>query len=225
MPLSGLSVAVFDAYGTLFDLGRLLDCVRPTLGEDATRLGELWRRKQLEYSWLRSLMGRHADFWHVTGESLDFAMKSLGIRDPSLRSRLMEAYLTPTAFPEALAALTKIRDSGLRMAILSNGSPSMLISAAKSAKLDTLLDALLSVESVGIFKPHPSVYRLVEQRFACRPEQVAFMSSNSWDVAGAAAFGFRTVWINRQGQPLEALPASPLRELPDLSPLPALLAG
>lgn len=224
MPMSGFSVAVFDAYGTLFDLGRGLDCARPILGDQAVRLGELWRRKQLEYSWLRSLMGRHTDFWHVTGESLDFAMKSLGLADLPLRSRLMEAYLTPATYPEVPAVLGKIRQMGIKMAVLSNGSPTMLTSAMKSAGIDPLLDAVLSAESAGVFKPHPSVYRLVEERFACKPEQVAFMSSNGWDIAGAAAFGFRAAWINRSGQPGEMLPARPQWELSDLAALPELLA-
>lgn len=225
MPLTGISVAVFDAYGTLFDLGRVLDCARQALGERAAPLGDLWRRKQLEYSWLRSLMGRHTNFWHVTGQSLDFAMKSLGIEDLSLRSRLMEAYLTPAAYPEVLGVLDKIRRTGLKIAILSNGSPAMLTLATKAAQLEKAVDAVLSVEKAGSFKPHPSVYRLVEECFGCKADRVAFMSANGWDIAGAGAFGFRTVWINRSGQPPEVLPASPLLELPDLAALPDLLTA
>jgi 2-haloacid dehalogenase len=223
MILSGITACVFDAYGTLFDLDKIATAGREVLGDRIAALSEVWRRKQLEYTWLRSLMGRHADFWHVTGESLDYALTSMGIADPALRARLMEAYLSPTTFGEVDAALKTLRAAEFRCAILSNGSPTMLTSAVKSAGLNDLLDKVLSVESVGVFKPHPSVYRLATEAFDCQPNQIAFISSNGWDAAGAAAFGFQTVWVNRRKQPREILPAGPHTEIATLAELPELL--
>jgi 2-haloacid dehalogenase len=223
MMLSGIVACVFDAYGTLFDLDRIVATSRDALGEKAGPLSDLWRRKQLEYAWLRSLMGRHADFWHVTGESLDYAMSALGVDDPALRAKLMEAYLSPPAFPEVAATLKALRGAEFKLAILSNGSPTMLTSAIKSANLNDLLDKTISVEPVGIFKPHPSVYRLATDTFDCQPPEIAFISSNGWDVAGASAFGFQTVWVNRRKAPREILPAGPHNEIATLSELPGLL--
>ena len=225
IPLSGVSVCVFDAYGTLFDLSAITATCKDALGDRAGALSDLWRRKQLEYTWLRSLMGRHADFWHVTGDSLDYAMASLRIDDAALRARLMEAYLSPAPYPEAKDTLRALKDAGHKLAILSNGTPSMLTSATKTAGLAGLLDAVLSVESVGVFKPHPSVYRLVVDGFDCAPADVAFMTSNGWDAAGAGAFGFRVVWVNRLGLPPESLPATPPVEIKTLAELPGLLRG
>lgn len=218
-PMSGISVCVFDAYGTLFDVSAIAGAGQTALGERAPQLADLWRRKQLEYTWLRSLMGRHTDFWHVTGESLDYAMKALSIDDPGLRAHLMEAYLNPTAYPDARDCLEGLKAAGHKLAILSNGAPSMLTSATKAADLDRLLDDVLSVESVGIYKPHPSAYRLVQDRFDCPASTVAFVSSNAWDAAGAAAFGFRVAWVNRGGLPREVLPASPHLEVTTLGEL------
>jgi 2-haloacid dehalogenase len=209
----------------LFDLKAIVDNSRKVLGDQADPLMDLWRRKQLEYTWLRSLMGRHSDFWHVTGESLDYAMNALSITDAGLRARLMESYLCPSAFPEAKAALEGLKAAGHKLAILSNGSPSMLISATKAAGLDALFDAVLSVEAVGIYKPHPTVYRLVTDHFDCAPANVAFLSSNGWDAAGASAFGFQVIWVNRSGMPRDILPASPHAEVASLAQVPDLLPG
>lgn len=223
VPMSGITVYAFDAYGTLFDLKAIVEKSRKALGERADPLMDLWRRKQLEYSWLRSLMGRHSDFWHVTGESLDYALKALSIEDAGLRAQLMEAYLTPTAFPEVKNTLEALKAAGHKLAILSNGSPSMLTSATKAAGLDALFDAILSVESVGIYKPHPTTYRLVTDHFDCMPVSVAFLSSNGWDAAGASAFGFQVIWVNRAGLPRDILPAAPHIEVSSLSALTELL--
>jgi 2-haloacid dehalogenase len=218
--LNGIAACVFDAYGTLFDLSSLFGGVRTTLGDKAEPLAELWRTKQLEYSWLRSLMGRHADFWHVVGESLDYAMARFDINDPALRARLMQAYLTPAAYADAKPTLERLHGSGLKLAILSNGSSTMLTSAVMSTGIETMLDAVLSVEGAGIFKPHPSVYRLATERFSLNPDQIAFVSANAWDAAGAAAFGFQVAWINRTGQKRENLPAGPDIEIARLADLP-----
>lgn len=221
--LSDIAVCVFDAYGTLFDIGGLAERFRPELGAQADTLLALWRRKQLEYSWLRSLMGRHTDFWHITGESLDHAMAACGVNRPSLRSRLMEAWLAPRAYADADAALERLQAAGLRTAVLSNGSPSMLVAGMNSSGLGARLDAVLSVEKVGVFKPHPSVYKLVTERFDVEPRQVCFVSGNAWDVAGAAAFGFRALWVNRTRAVPDSLPAAADAEIDDLGGVAAVL--
>lgn len=220
--MTGIEACVFDAYGTLFDVHSAVARLRARIGDRAEALSQLWRSKQLEYTWLRALMGRHADFWQVTGDALDYALACTGV-DTTWREPLMQAYLTLDAYPEVPDALRRLRGGGLRTMILSNGEPGMLRAAARSAGIAELLDAILSVEEVGIFKPHPKVYRLAVDRLAVRPDQIAFQSSNAWDVSGAAAFGLRAVWINRLGLPPERLPGAAEHELGDLSGLPALL--
>jgi 2-haloacid dehalogenase len=220
--MSGIQACVFDAYGTLFDVHSAVARLRARLGDQADALSQLWRTKQLEYSWLRALMGRHADFWQVTGDALDYALARTGT-DPALREPLIQAYLALDAYPEVPDVLRRLRAGGLKTAILSNGAPRMLEAGARSAGIDSFLDAVLSVEDVGIFKPHPKVYQLAVDRLDVRADQIAFQSSNAWDVSGAAAFGLRAVWINRQGMPPEPLPGAAEHELKDLSALPALL--
>jgi 2-haloacid dehalogenase len=222
MRMAGIRACVFDAYGTLFDVHSAVARLRPRLGAQADPLSQLWRTKQLEYAWLRSLMGRHADFWQITGDALDYALGRTAV-DPALREPLMQAYLALDAYPEVPEVLRRLRAGGLRTAILSNGAPAMLQAGAESAGIAALLDALFSVEDVGIFKPDPKVYRLAVDRLGVEPGEVAFLSSNAWDVHGAACFGLRPVWINRQGAPRERLPGGPEHELRDLSGLPELL--
>jgi len=224
-PLSGIRACVFDAYGTLFDVASAAAACRDVLGDDAARLSALWRDKQLQYTWLRAVQGRHADFWQVTGDALDFTMEGLGRTDPALRERLMRLYLTLAPFPEVVETLRDLRARGLGTAILSNGSPAMLAAAVESAGLQNLLDAVLSVEEVGIYKPHPSVYQLAVDRLGVPAYAIAFMSSNGWDAYGASAFGMRVIWCNRTCQPRERLPGMPDREIRSLAELPALLDG
>src|SRR5262249_51899389 len=200
------AAVVFDAYGTLLDFNSAVAREGAALGDKAAALSALWRRKQLEYSWLRSLMGRHADFRQVTGDGLDYALGELGIaaagpqRD-GLKERLLACYDRLEAYPEVPAMLAAIKRSGLPPAILSNGTPGVLGGAVPAAGLEGSLDAVLSVEAAGIFKPHPSAYALATRRFACAPPAIAFISSNGWDIAGASAFGFHAIWINRAGAP------------------------
>ncbi|WP_435258148.1 haloacid dehalogenase type II [Thioclava sp. FR2] len=216
---------VFDAYGTLFDVsaaaraaaaepgGETLAAVWPKLAED-------WRRKQLEYSWLRAVMGAHADFAEVTADALDWAMAAQGLgADYALRTRLLALYDELDAYPEVPAVLQSLKDKGARRAILSNGSPRMLASAIAAAGIGDLLEAAISVEDVGIFKPSAKVYALVEAHLGVPPSQVMFVSSNGWDVAGAARFGFQTTWVNRSGAPIDRLPHVPAHILPDLTRL------
>ena len=218
-----ISVCVFDAYGTLFDYNSAAARHSAALGDKAAPLADLWRLKQLQYTWLRSLMGRYAGFWQVTGEALDFSLGKLGIEDEALRANLMEAYLSLDAYPEVTGMLATLRAHGLRTAILSNGEPGMLDAAVEAAGLADLLDAVLSVEEVGIFKPHPSVYQLVVDRLGVAAANVSFQSSNAWDANGAAAFGFRVAWCNRFGQGQERVPEAPDAEIATLAELPALL--
>ncbi len=222
-PLDGIGACVFDAYGTLFDYNSAAERCRDALGDKLDPLNALWRQKQLQYTWLRSLEGRHADFWQVTGDALDFAMEALGLSDAALRQRLMELYLTLDIFPEVPGVLTRLRDAGVRTAILSNGSPMMLDAAVARAGISGLLDAVLSVEEVGVFKPDPRVYRLAVERLGLAARAIAFQSSNAWDVYAASAFGMRTVWCNRTGQPRERLPGAPDRQIRTLAELPPLV--
>ena len=221
--LPGIRACVFDAYGTLFDVAAAAMRCADVLGAQSAALAQLWRDKQLQYSWLRGLQGRHADFWQVTGEALDYALETLAIDDRALRERLMALYLTLDAFPEVPAVLARLKAAGVTTAILSNGSPRMLEAAVAAAKLDGLLDHVLSVESVGVFKPHPSVYQLAVDRLAVPASAIAFQSSNGWDAYAASSFGMRVVWCNRYGQRAERLPGAPDRMVSSLAELPGLL--
>ncbi len=221
--LTGIRACVFDAYGTLFDVNSAAAQAKDALGERWQALADTWRTKQLQYTWLRALMKRHADFWQVTGDALDFAMASLNINDPSLRDRLMGLYLRLDAYPEVKATLSCLKAGGMKLAILSNGSPKMLASAVENSGISSLLDAVLSVEQVGIFKPHPSVYHLAVDQFAVSAEQICFLSSNAWDAYAAKAFGFHVVWCNRFRQAPERIPERPDGEIDTLAALPEIL--
>jgi len=220
--LAGVRAAVFDAYGTLFDVTSVANSCRDLVGAKADALTALWREKQLQYSWLRAVQGRHADFWQVTADALDFAVEKLGI-SPALRERLMALYLALAPFPEVADVLARVKAAGLRTAVLSNGSPHMLRAIVVAAKLDGFLDMVLSVEEAGVYKPHPKVYQLAVDRLGVPAEAIAFQSSNGWDAYAASAFGMKVVWCNRSGQPRERLPGAPDREVASLAELPALL--
>lgn len=220
-----IRACVFDAYGTLFDYASAAAACRDALGDKLQPLNVLWRDKQLQYTWLRALEDRHADFRQVTGDALDFAMETLEIADPALRERLMNLYLTLDAFPEVPQVLETLKTAGLKTAILSNGTPDMLAAAVKNAKIGHLLDAVLSVEEVGIYKPHPKVYRLAADRLGIEPAAISFQSSNAWDAYAASAFGMHTVWCNRYGQRAERLPGRPNHTIASLYELPALVGA
>jgi 2-haloacid dehalogenase len=224
-PLVGVQACVFDAYGTLFDFASAAKSCRDMLGDGVDRLTALWRDKQLQYTWLRALQGRHADFWQVTGDALDFAMETLAIDKPGLRDRLMGLYLTLDAFPEVPDVLERLKKADLRTAILSNGSPKMLDAVVRAAGLTSLLDAVLSVEELGVYKPHPKVYQLAVERLGIRAGAIAFQSSNAWDAYAASAFGMQVVWCNRYGQRPERLPGAPDRTVRSLAELPALVGA
>ncbi|WP_022705192.1 haloacid dehalogenase type II [Pseudorhodobacter ferrugineus] len=222
-----ISTCVFDAYGTLFDVAGAARIAAAEPGQEVLatlwpRLAEDWRRKQLEYTWLRAITGDHVDFRQVTADGLDWAMEAAALSDPALRVRLMALYDELPAYAEVPAMLHGLKAKGFATAILSNGSPDMLASAVASAGLGADLDAVLSVESVGVFKPSGRVYDLVGGHFGTRPEQVLFVSSNGWDVCSAAGFGFQTAWVNRAGLPMDRLPAQPAHVLPDLTTIPQI---
>lgn len=215
--------AAFDAYGTLFDVNSAAESCRDEVGENWEALAEIWRQKQIQYTWLRSLMKRYVDFEQVTADALDFSMETIGIGDTALRDRLMDRYLRLDPYPEVKGMLGALKKGGIKTAILSNGSPRMLDAMVSHAGLGDVLDEILSVDTVGIYKPDPKVYQMGVDAFGVPAEQIAFMSSNAWDVAGAASFGFSVVWVNRAGQAAERLPELPKARLKDLSGLPALL--
>ena len=223
--MDGIEACVFDAYGTLFDVHSAVARLRDDIGPGADDLSKLWRTKQLEYTWLRALMGKHVDFWQVTGDALDYALASTGLGNAEIREALMDAYLTLDAYPEVPTMLDRLKAAGMKLAILSNGEPKMLEAAVKGSGIDTVLDHILSVESVGIFKPHPSVYQLAVDQLGTSAAAVSFQSSNAWDVNGASNFGFRPVWINRFGAPAERLPGGAEHELKDLTGLADLIGA
>ncbi|MCH2075761.1 MAG: haloacid dehalogenase type II [Rhodobacteraceae bacterium] len=220
-----ISTCIFDAYGTLFDVGaaaREAAKENTALADAWPGLAADWRRKQLEYSWLRAVAGTYCDFWQLTQDGLDWAMEAAGLSDAALRQRLLDLYWELQAYPEVPEMLEALAGAGKATGILSNGSPKMLDAAVTSAGIGDLLDATLSVESVGIFKPAASVYDLVGQHFRCTPSEVLFVSSNGWDAAHAAAYGFETVWVNREGLPMDRLPGAPAHVVSDLTAISGL---
>jgi 2-haloacid dehalogenase len=225
-PLPGTKACVFDAYGTIFDFAAAARGCGDDLGGMTEKLTGIWRDKQLQYTWLRALQNRHVDFWQVTGDALAFALETLGIDRPGLHDRLMRLYLTLAPFPEVPEMLKRLKSAGIRTAILSNGSPAMLDAAVKGAQIGDLLDHVLSVEEVGVYKPHPKVYQCAVERLGVPAPAISFQSSNAWDAYAASAFGMKVVWCNRYGQRRERLPGQPDFEIRSLSELPGLiLAG
>ncbi len=221
--ITGIVACVFDAYGTLFDVHSAVEACRTEIGPDATALSDLWRAKQVQYSWLRNLMNEYAPFWQVTGDALDFALDQVNLTDPNLREKLMSLYLNLACYQEVPTVLQSLKASGLKTAILSNGSREMLSSAVTHSKIEHYLDAVMSVDEVEVFKVDPKVYRLATARFSCKPEEICFMSSNGWDAWAAAHFGFKVVWVNRSKQSREQLPGKPTAEIRTLRELPSLL--
>jgi 2-haloacid dehalogenase len=221
--LEGIKACVFDAYGTLFDFASAAARCQDVPDQKLGALTTLWREKQLQYTWLRSMQESFADFWHVTEDALEYTLDTLGIASPDLQKKLMELYLTPAPFPEVRNVLVQLRQAGFRTAILSNGSAPMLESAVRAGGLQELFDAVLSVDPVKLFKPHPRVYAYGLEQLGLKAHEVSFQSGNAWDAYGASHFGLKVAWCNRYGHPAERLPGSPDFEIRDLSELPALL--
>lgn len=223
-----ITTCIFDAYGTLFDVSAAArhaaqEPENDAISETWPTLSADWRRKQLEYTWLRAVAGDHTDFWQVTQDGLDWAMAAQDLHDPRLRRRLLDLYWELQAYPEVPDMLTALKRAGLATGILSNGTPDMLGAAVASASLGDVIDKTLSVEEVGIFKPAAAVYDLVGQHFGTTPGEVLFVSSNGWDAAHAAAYGFTTIWVNRAGEPVDRLTGVPDRILSDLTDIPHLV--
>jgi 2-haloacid dehalogenase len=222
--LEGVSACVFDAYGTLFDFASAAARCEAVPEERRAALTAMWREKQLQYTWLRTLQNRYADFFQVTADALDFALDSLGLAKPGLRERLIELYLDLEPFPEVPSVLTSLRDAGFRTAILSNGSPEMLEPLLRRSRLETLFDAVLSADAVQAFKTNPKVYQYALDSLRLPARAISFQSSNAWDAHGASDFGMRVVWCNRYGQSRERLPGAPDFEIKTLAELLGLLA-
>ena len=222
--LKNIKACVFDAYGTLFNVHSAVGQYRKRVGDQADQVSATWRTKQLEYTWLRSLMGKHVDFWQVTQDALDYAFATFGLTDKALFQALMDAYLQLDCYPEVPEVLSQLKHAGMQTAILSNGSPAMLDAAVRHAGLQDTLDAVLSIEAVGIFKPSPRVYQLAVAELRVAAHEICFQSSNAWDVAGANSFGLRVVWVNRFGQQAERLGTGYEAELESLVGLPALVS-
>jgi 2-haloacid dehalogenase len=222
--LEGIRACAFDAYGTLFDFVSAAARCEDVPEERRAALTALWRDKQLEYTWLRTLQNRYADFWQVTGEALDFALESLDLARPALHERLMELYLGLEPFAEVPSVLGSLRERGFSTAILSNGSPKMLEALVRRSGLEHLFDAVLSADAVRAFKTHPKVYQYALDTLGLPASAIAFQSSNAWDAHGAADFGMRVVWCNRYGQRRERLPGALASEIRTLRELPELLA-
>lgn len=218
------TAAIFDAYGTVLDVHSAMARHAAQLGADWQRISQDWRIKQLEYSWVRSLAGRHRDFSELTDEALRFVAARHGIHDTALLNEIARAYRALDAYPEVPDVLERLRQAGIARAILSNGEPGMLAEGVAAAGIAGLLDDVLSVESVGVFKPDPRVYRLACDRLGVAAGETAFLSSNAWDAFGAQVFGFRVFWVNRSGQPDEYGLRGTVHVLADLTGLPELLA-
>ncbi len=226
--MSDIKVCVFDAYGTLFDVSAAARALSEEPGRAAfskvwQQVAADWRAKQLSYSWLRAVARDYVDFWQVTQDGLDWALERSGLAEPELREALLGLYWQLAAYPEVPAMLAALKRGGLQTAILSNGSPDMLAGAVESAGIGADLDVVLSVADVGIFKPDARVYDMVGARFGCAPDEVLFVSSNGWDAAFGAAYGFDTLWVNRAGEPVDRLGSVPGRMADDLSGVPQIV--
>jgi 2-haloacid dehalogenase len=217
-----MAIFVFDAYGTLFDVHAAIARFRAEAGIDADRMSEIWRGKQLEYTWTLTLAGHYTDFWTLTERALDYALARVPSVPKALRPKLLEAYFQLDAFPDARTALHALKALGHNTGILSNGSPKMLKGAVDAAHIRSDLDAVLSVDTLKLFKPRPEVYGLVTDHFKCKARDVTFVSSNRWDVMAASSVGFRALWVNRSKMPDEYLDFPPQRTLTDLTSLATL---
>ncbi len=216
------SIFVFDAYGTLFNVHAAIARFRDRAGPDADRMSEIWRTKQLEYTWTLTLAGHYVDFWTLTERALDYSLARVPSVSKTLRAELLEAYFQLDAFPDARACLRALKQGGKKTGILSNGTPNMLKGAVDAAGIGGDLDAVLSVDVLKMFKPRPQVYRLVTDHYQCAPGDVTFVSSNRWDVMASVSVGFRGIWVNRAKMPDEYLDFPPEQTLGDLSGLVAL---
>ena len=216
-------VCIFDAYGTLFDVNAACRELSKEVGEKWQDLAKLWRLRQVEYTWLRNSMNEYINFWYITEDALEYAMETLNIKNEELKNKLLDLYLKLEAYPEVEKVLMQLKKEGYQTGILSNGSEEMLASAVKNAKLENLLDKVLSVEKCKVYKPSSKVYDLVEKELNIKKSNVAFFSSNAWDMHAAAHYGFKTIWVNRFEGNLERLPGKPYKIVKSLKKIVDIL--
>ena len=216
--MKNIKAIIFDAYGTLFDVNSAAEKCKDKIGEKWEPFSNFWRTTQLEYTWLRSLMGRHKDFWQITEDSLDKSMKVFKIK-PSMRDELLNLYKVLSTFKEVHETLKKLKEKKFKLAILSNGTPSLLKELVKSNNLENLFDDIFSVEEVGVYKPNSEVYDIPIKRYKIKKNEVAFLSSNTWDVSGGGNYGYQAVWVNRNNNIFDKLDYKPNFEIKDLSGL------
>ena len=218
-----VKVCIFDAYGTLFDVNAACRELSKEVGEQWQELATLWRLRQVEYTWLRNSMNEYKNFWNITEDALEYAMETLNMKNEELKNKLLDLYLKLEAYPEVEKVLTQLKNEGYQTGILSNGSEDMLASAVKNAKLENLLDKVLSVEKCKVYKPSSKVYDLVEKEFKINKINCAFFSSNAWDMHAAAHYGFKTIWVNRFEGNLEKLPGKPYKIVQTLEKIADIL--
>ena len=216
--MKNIKAIIFDAYGTLFDVNSAAEKCKDKIGEKWEPFSNFWRTTQLEYTWLRSLMGRHKDFWQITEDSLDKSMKVFKIK-PSIRDDLLNLYKVLSPFKEVHETLKELKEKKFKLAILSNGTPSLLKELVKSNNLDNLFDDIFSIEEVGVYKPNSEVYDMPIKKYKIKKNEVAFLSSNSWDVSGGGNYGFQAIWVNRNNNIFDNLDYKPRSEIKDLSGL------
>tara|TARA_E500000178_G_C16991909_1_gene741228 strand:+ start:519 stop:1178 length:660 start_codon:yes stop_codon:yes gene_type:complete len=211
-------VIVFDAYGTLFDVNSAAEKCKDKIGDKWENFSNFWRTTQLEYTWLRSLMKRHKNFWQITEDSLDKSMNVFSI-DKSMKNELLDLYKTLTPYPEIKEVLQNLKNKNLRLAILSNGTPALLQELVSSNKMNNLFDDLFSVEEVEVYKPDPKVYEIPVKKYNVKPSEITFLSANTWDVAGAGNYGYNSVWVNRNNSKFDNLDYQPKNKIINLSQL------
>ena len=216
--MKNIKAIIFDAYGTLFDVNSAAEKCKDKIGDKWEGFANYWRTTQLEYTWLRSLMKRHKDFWQITEDSLDKSMMAFDI-DPKMKDELLNLYKVLSHFQEVPETLKTLKEKNFKLAILSNGTPSLLNELVKSNNLDNLFDDLFSIEEVGIFKPHSKVYDLPIEKYKIKKNEVAFLSANTWDVSGGGNYGFQSVWVNRNNNIFDNLDYKPNNEIKNLSEL------
>ena len=209
---------VFDAYGTLFDVNSAANKCKDKIGEDWENFANFWRTTQLEYTWLRSLMRRHKDFWEITEDSLDKSMKVFGV-DKNMKNELLNLYKVLSPYPEVKNVLETLKDQNFKLAILSNGTPSLLNELVTSNNLNNLFDDLFSVEEVKVFKPASKVYEIPTKKYNIKASQITFLSANTWDVSGGGNFGYNSVWVNRNKSKFDLLDYQPKNEVSNLTQL------
>ena len=219
--MKNIKAIIFDAYGTLFDVNSAAEKCKDKIGEKWERFANFWRTTQLEYTWLRSLMDRHKDFWQVTEDSLDKSMKAFDI-DPSMRNELLNLYKVLSPFEEVPETLKTLKEKKFKLAILSNGTPSLLNELVKSNNLENLFDDIFSIEEVGVYKPHSKVYDIPIKKYKIKKNEVAFLSANTWDVSGGGNYGYQSIWVNRNNTIFDNLDFKPKYQITDLNKLTQL---